>query len=214
MEESHVNVTIMISSLSRIHIFLNVIVGMSILPKFVASRQNIITKNPSQIQKYINKGSTPEIMHFILKGSGKGPECEHYAKYCFPSLGLRLQDDTNKSGYDHIHIPSKLRVEQKTAGNWDVEDNSWTWQHIEPKHNWHFLLLCGIGYREIHWFFLDRTKFNELCDKNIIKRQGDADRNSYQGWWFNYTNAKDDLIEITSNEHLDLLSKRIAPLKI
>ena len=144
MEESHVNVTIMISSLSRIHIFLNVIVGMNRLPKFVASRQNIITKNPPQIIKYMDKESPKEIIHFILKGSGKGPECEHYAKYCFPSLGSRLQDDTHKSGYDH-------------------------------------------------------------------KRQGDADRNSYQGWWFNYTNAKDDLIEITSNEHLDLLSKRITP---
>ena len=187
---------------------------MSILPKFVASRQNIITKNPPQIIKYMDKESPKEIIHFILKGSGKGTECEHYAKYLFPSLGSRLQDDTHKSGYDHIHIPSNLRVEQKTAGNWIVEDKSWKWQHIEPKHNWSFLLLCGIAYHEIHWFFLDRTKFNELCDKNVIKRQGDADRNSYQGWWFNYTNAKDDLIEITSNEHLDLLSKRIAPLKI
>ena len=77
MEESHVNVNFMISQLSHIHIFLNVIVGMNRLPKFVASRQNIITKNPSQIQKYINEESPKEIIHFILKGSGKGPECEH-----------------------------------------------------------------------------------------------------------------------------------------
>lgn len=170
--------------------------------RFVASR----VLKATQIERYQNAGAPKEIMHFINRGSGMGTECEHYARVFFPSLGKRHEGDTKKkSGYDQIHKPSGYKVEQKSGGNWGPEDRSWKWQHIEPNHPWKFLLFCGISYKDIHWFFLSRIRFDELCEKKVITPQGDQDRNSYQGWWFSYKDAKNDLIEIRSNEQLDKL---------
>lgn len=175
-----------------------------ILSRFVASR----VLKATQIERYQKVGAPKEIMHFINRcgGQSMGTECEHYARAFFPSLGKRHKGDTKKkSGYDQIHKPSGYKVEQKSGGNWDPEDRSWKWQHIEPNHPWKFLLFCGIGYKDIHWFFLSRIRFDELCEKKVITPQGDQDGNSYQGWWFSYKDAKNDLIEIRSNEQLDKL---------
>ena len=175
----------------------------STLSRFVASR----VLKPTQIERYQNAGAPKEVMHFINRcgGQSMGTECEHYARSAFPSLGTRHKGDTKKSGYDQIHKPTGYKVEQKSGGNWDSEDRSWKWQHIEPNHPWKFLLFCGIGYTDIHWFFLSRTRFDELCEKKVITPQGDQDGNSYQGWWFSYQDAKDDLIEVSSSDHLDRL---------
>jgi hypothetical protein len=177
-------------------------IRMNKLSGFV-SRQ-LINHKPNQYERYCQAKSCKDILYLISKGNSKGTECEKFARECFTSLGPRLKGDTKKSGYDQIHIPSGKRAEQKTAGNWELEDHSWKWQHIEPKHNWKFLLFCGIAYHDIHWFFLSRDKFHELCDKKIIEKQGD-ENNSYQGWWVGYKNIKNHLIEIKSNEHLDEL---------
>lgn len=180
-----------------------------ILSEFVESREGLL--NETQIERYQNADAPKNIMHFINRGGGQsmGTECERCARKFFSSLGERIKGDTKKSGYDQIHKPSGYKVEQKSAGNWNNNDRSWKWQHIEPNHPWKFLLLCGIGYKDIHWFFLSRTLFDELLEKKLITVQGDKDKNSYQGWWFLYKDTKDYLIEIQSNEHLDMLVNTI-----
>ena len=177
---------------------------MNNLSRFVSSRVNVLA--PLQVERYEMKKSPKEILHFIKRGSGMGTEAERYARFEFESLGKRAKGDTKKkSGYDQLHLPTNQKAEQKTAGNWDENDKTWTWQHIEPNHNWQFLLLCGIGYHDIQWFFMPRYKVLELCEKNVIQKQGNKAGESYLGWWVSYRNIKHDLIEITSNEHLDEL---------
>lgn len=174
------------------------------LSQFVASRN----LKPTQRQRYIEVGASDDIMHFINRGGGQsmGTECERFARHIFPSLGKRLKGDTKKSGYDQIHLPTGYKVEQKSAGNWNKEDKSWKWQHIEPKHPWKFLLLCGIGYEDIYWFYLSRANFTRFCEEGLIDTQGDEDGNSYQGWWFSYQVMKEHLTELKTNDDLDKLA--------
>lgn len=176
------------------------------LDNFWASKKHSL--KPTQIEKYIQAKADLGIISLIERGSSKGFVCEAFARFKFRSLCKRTGGGKN-SGYDHIHEPSGNEGEQKTSGNWDKADHSWKWQHIEPKHPWKYLLFCGIGYKDIHWFFLSRKNFNVLCDKKIITRQGDNEKNSYQGWWLNYKKAKNDLIEVEDNDHLDTLLSMI-----
>jgi len=173
------------------------------LSRFVASRN----LKPTQRQRYIAVGASDDIMHFIERGGGQsmGTECERFARHLFPSLGKRHEGDTKKSGYDQLHLPTGYKVEQKSAGNWEKEDKTWAWQHIEPNHPWQFLLLCGIGYKDVHWFYLSRANFTRFCEEGLINKQGDKDGNSYQGWWFTYQSMKEHLTELKTSEELDRL---------
>ena len=132
-------------------------IRMNKLSGFV-SRQ-LINHKPNQYERYCQAKSCKDILYLISKGNSKGTECEKYAREYFPSLGKRLKGDTKKSGYDQIHIPSGARGEQKTAGNWEMADHSWKWQHIEPKHDWKFLLFCGIASAlPIQWIMDSRSR--------------------------------------------------------
>jgi len=49
---------------------------------------------------------------------------------------------------------------------------------------------------------MDRAIFNRLISEKKITNQGNKDGNSSEGMWFNYSNVKDSLIEIQSDDQL------------
>jgi hypothetical protein len=159
-------------------------------------------KKPSQLERYKKHNSPIGIQKFIEIGGGPkmGTTLEKFAREEFPCLQKR--DKGKNTGYDHkITVASKdIYVEQKSSGHWGEHD--YKWQHIEDKHKWHILLLCGIDYDEIKFWVMNREVFARLIEEKKITNQGNNTGESSEGMWFNYSDVEDSLIEIKTNEDL------------
>jgi hypothetical protein len=157
---------------------------------------------PSQIERYEAHNSPPGILKFIRIGGGPkmGVTLEKFARTEFTCLQKR--DKGKNTGYDHkISLESKdIYVEQKSSGHWG--ENDFKWQHIEDKHKWHILLLCGIEYTDIKFWVMNRQVFTRLIEEKKITNQGNNTGESSEGMWFNYSDVKDSLIQIYTNEDL------------
>ena len=157
---------------------------------------------PSQTERYEKRNSPDEILRFIRIGGGPkmGTTLESYARFEFPCLQKRNKG--KNTGYDHkITLPSKeIYIEQKSSGHWSVND--YKWQHVEKKHKWNILLLCGIDYYEIHFWVMNRSVFDKLIEEKKITNQGNKTGESSEGMWFNYSDVAKSLIKIKTNEEL------------
>jgi len=157
---------------------------------------------PSQIERYEKHNSPIGIQRFIRIGGGPkmGVTLEKFAREEFPSLQKR--DAGKNTGHDH-NIPlatKKIYIEQKSSGHWGESD--YKWQHVEDKHNWDILLLCGIDYDEIKFWVMNRPVFNKLVEEKKITNQGISTGESSEGRWFNYSDVADSLVQIKTNEEL------------
>jgi hypothetical protein len=168
---------------------------------FWASRSG--KEKPTQLQRYKAKGAPECIQQFIAIGGGPkmGVTLEEYARFHFKKLQKRGRGK-EETGYDHLlHVDSKpVYVEQKSSGHWG--DNDYKWQHVESKHKWTMLLLCGIDYTEIHFWAMDRATFQRLVGEKKITNQGNKAGESSEGVWFNYSDVKEALIPIRTDEEL------------
>jgi hypothetical protein len=160
-------------------------------------------EKPTQLQRYEKKNSPECIKRFIAIGGGPkmGTTLEQYARYHFKQLEKRSKGK-EETGYDHIlKLDTKtVRIEQKSSGHWGEED--YKWQHVEDKHKWHMLLLCGIDYTCVKFWGMNRNTFNRLITEGKITNQGNKAGDSSEGMWFNYSDIKESLIEIQTMEHL------------
>lgn len=60
----------------------------------------------------------------------------------------------------------------------------------------------AIDYKEIRFYGLNRKIFNDLVQKGKITNQGNKNKNSEQGMWCKFSNIKNEIIEIKTNECL------------
>jgi hypothetical protein len=93
-----------------------------------------------------------------------------------------------------------VHIEQKSAGMWSEAENDFKWQHIEPKHDWKALLLCGIAYTEVRFWMVSRAQFDALIAEKKITRQGNKEGDSFEGWWCKYLDVKDSLVRVHTDE--------------
>ncbi len=158
-------------------------------------------QSPTQLERYEMKHAPESIKKFIAMGGGSkmGTTCEELARFKFNLLEKRSKGKT-ETGYDHlIKLSTKtIYVEQKSSGHWD--DDDYKWQHVEDKHKWDMLLLCGIDYTNVKFWAMNRTTFNQLISEKRITNQGSKTGESYQGMWFYYSDVKDSLVEIKNTE--------------
>ena len=160
-------------------------------------------EKPNQLQRYEAKGSPESIKKFIAIGGGPkmGTTLEQFARFRFPTLQKRSKGK-DQTGYDHlIQVGNKtVYVEQKSSGHWGESD--FKWQHVEDKHMWNILLLCGIGYQEVHFWGMNRATFQQLIQDKKITNQGNKAADSSEGMWFNYSDVKEALTRIETEEDL------------
>jgi hypothetical protein len=157
---------------------------------------------PSQTARYETHGSPEYILKFIRIGGGPkmGVTLEKFARLEFCCLNKR--DKGKNTGYDHkiALSPNDIYIEQKSSGHWGESD--YKWQHVEKKHKWHILLLCGIDYTKINFWVMNRSVFNKLIEEKKITNQGNKSEESSEGMWFSYSDVKESLIQINTNEEL------------
>jgi len=160
-------------------------------------------KKPTQLERYIAKKSPEYITKFIAIGGGPkmGTTLEEFARHRFKNLAKRKKGAA-ETGYDHLLKAgaTDIHVEQKSSGHWGEDD--FTWQHVEAAHKWNMLLLCGIGYTEIHFWGMSRATFKSLVEAKKITNQGNKAGESSEGMWFSYSDVKDSLTLIRTAEEL------------
>jgi len=157
-------------------------------------------QKPTQLQRYIEADAPDEIMYFMNKQNGKGLACERLAREKFPSLDVRAGD----SGHDHLL--GNLKVEHKTSGLWNGVE--FKWQHIEPNHDWDFLILTAIGFHDIRWFFMSKSDFLNLkVEEEITQGKKGV---SFEGYWFTMTQGERYLTEFYDNDGLIKLANGIS----
>ena len=144
-------------------------------------------QKPTQLQRYEAKDAPEGILKFIRIGGGPkmGTILEQYARYKFKNLKKRGKGK-EETGYDHLieMIPRDILIEQKSSGHWGEDD--YKWQHVETKHKWTMLLLCGIDYTSVKFWGMDRKTFSRLTSEKKITNQGNKAGDSSEGMWFNY----------------------------
>lgn len=175
-----------------------------------------IDKTPSQLERYKKHNSPIGIQKFIEIGGGPkmGTTLEKFAREEFPCLQKR--DKGKNTGYDHkitLESSNTIYIEQKSSGHWG--DNDYKWQHIEDKHKWHILLLCGIDYEEIKFWVMNREVFAKLVEEKKITNQGNKTGESTEGMWCNYLDVEESLIQIKTNDDLlQYVTTRITTITI
>lgn len=173
------------------------------IDKFWQWKSNRGKDKMTQLQRYEKKNASDCIMKFIAIGGGPkmGTTLEEYARFRFEPLQKRNKGKC-ETGYDHL-IQLKTHnvfVEQKSSGHWGEDD--YKWQHVEYKHKWTMLLLCGIDYTEVKFWGMDRKTFSRLISEKKITNQGNKTGESSEGMWFNYLDVKDSLSPIDTDEEL------------
>lgn len=167
-------------------------------------------EKPTQLQRYEIRNSPDGIKKFIAIGGGAkmGTILEQYARFRFKSLHKRSKGK-EQTGYDHLIklVPKNIFIEQKSSGHWG--DDNYKWQHVEEKHKWNMLLLCGIDYMDVKFWGMDRKTFSRLISEGKITNQGNKTEDSSEGLWFNYSDVKDSLIEIKSDDELLLFASSL-----
>lgn len=160
-------------------------------------------EKPTQLQRYEKKNAPDGIKKFIAIGGGPkmGTTLEQYARFRFKNLQKRSKGK-KETGYDHLITlePKDVLVEQKSSGHW--RDHDYKWQHVEDKHKWNMLLLCGIDYTNVKFWGMDRKTFRRLVSEKKITNQGNMTGESSEGMWFYYSDIKDSLVEIQTEEQL------------
>lgn len=163
---------------------------------------------PTQLERYVEKNAPESIQKFIAIGGGAkmGTTLEQFARFRFAKNLKKRGKGKEETGYDHLievgegETKKRIFVEQKSSGHWGESD--FKWQHVEDKHKWSMLLLCGIEYNEVKFWGMDRKTFARLISEKKITNQGNKAGDSSEGMWFNYSAVKDSLVEIDSDAKL------------
>lgn len=145
----------------------------------------------SQLDYYLENNVSKEILPYVtLQGKTFGEKyMEQIAKEYF-----NLEDRTSST---HDHIKLTKRIEQKSA-RYHANGGDWKWQHIEMTHEWDYLLLCGLDFREIKFYISSRKIVEKLIDEYIIVGQGkkkDGIAQPQQAYWF----SRSDFVKKNKN---------------
>ena len=124
----------------------------------------------TQIGYYESKNAAPEILQLVaLESKAFGSAAEEILKEVF-GLGKRTntQHDATWQG---------KKIEIKAARYWAGTENC-RWQHLEPDHDYEYVLFALLGFQEWNCWILPKTTImGELREKHVVTFQGK------QGWW-------------------------------
>jgi len=166
----------------------------------------------SQYDRYVRLGAEASILEFIKIGGGgaMGAKAERLLRDAYPILQRR--EKGKNTGYDHRIVSEAgavAKLEQKTSGLWGDEPDDFVWQHVEPKHPWHGLLLVGIQLDGFSVWGMTRKDFDLAFAEGKITNQGNKENDSSEGTWMHYKNVKDRLTPLESEADLLAFSQSL-----
>ena len=144
----------------------------------------VYVKPRSQVDHYLENKTDPELMKYVELSNGAfGSRMESLVQDWFG------WDSRTDSGHDH-RMNGKT-IEQKSS-RFTAKGGEWMWQHIELKHPWDYLLICGLNFNSINFYICSRDKIEELVRLGVITGQGKKDgegvSSAQQAYWFSQSN--------------------------
>ena len=129
-----------------------------------------ISKKMSQLEYYISKLTSPEILKLVSLGNKAfGAAIEDIVREAL-SLGPRTSSQNDGTF-------GARKIEIKAARYWAGKDDC-RWQHLEPEHDYDLVLFVLVDFHDIRvWAIEKSTLMGELRDRKIVTFQGK------QGWW-------------------------------
>lgn len=126
------------------------------------------TEPMSQYEYYSDNNASTQVLKLVkLNSKVFGTICE---KIIIELLGLTQRTSTQNDAtytYDNITYKFEIKVGRFLQGT----DNC-MWQHIEPTHNFNYVLLCLLNFDTFDIFYLSKDEISELIKSNKIKKQG------------------------------------------
>lgn len=156
---------------------------------------NSFKASKSQEEYYRENGSSEDILQYVrIPGKAFGEKwCEKLCKEHF-KLDNRLS-----SGHDHCKLNKK--IEQKSA-RYGGNGAEWKWQHIEMKHEWDYIILCGLEFLGFRFYIASRKIIEDLINKKVITGQGAKDEKgvaqAQQAYWFMKSNFKKKTLQFNN----------------
>lgn len=148
----------------------------------------------TQIDFYKENNAHIEILKYVeLTGKSFGEKyMEALASEYFNLCKRESSESKSGSGSGHDHTKNSKRIEQKSA-RYHACGGDWKWQHIEMKHAWDYLLLCGLDFQDIKYYIASRTVVEKLINEGVIVGQGkkvDGVAQPQQAYWFSRSDFK------------------------
>ena len=159
----------------------------------------------TQLDYYIENNASKEILPYVsLQGKSFGEKfMEQIAKEYF-----NLDDRVSST---HDHTKCNKTIEQKSA-RYHANGGDWKWQHIEMNHDWDYLLLCGLDFKDIKFYIASRKIVETLITDGVIVGQGKKIQGvaqPQQAYWFSRSDfAKhgkkftDYFVEVTNEYYM------------
>ena len=150
-----------------------------------------INKKETQLQFYERMNSHKNIISLVaLDNKAFGERMEKIIREIF-KLGPRTssENDGTRNG---------IKIEIKSARYWCGKNDYCKWQHLEPDHDYDYVLFILIDFQRIKVMGIKKTLLmGELREKRIVTHQGN------QGWWTEKSKIISYLDEIKNIEDLD-----------
>ena len=142
---------------------------------------------PTQLDFYKRNHASKQIIPYVtLQGKTFGEKYMETIAREFFNL-----DPRTSSTHDHTKLGKS--IEQKSA-RYHANGSDWKWQHIEMSHEWNYLLLCGLDFRDIKFYICSRKVVEDLINEGIITGQGKKNKEGVaqpqQAYWFSRTDFK------------------------
>ena len=170
-----------------------IIKGCGVDKLLTLSAHSSHVKPKTQEDYYLENEAHPEIMKYVgLSPGAFGGRMELIAREW---LDLDPRQD---SGHDHSK--NGKTIEQKSS-RYTAKGGGWMWQHIELKHEWDYLLICGLNFNNIQFYISPRSKIEDLVKLGVITGQGkknsDGVASAQQAYWFSKKNFTKKNIEFS-----------------
>lgn len=148
--------------------------------------QEFVSPN-TQLDYYIKNNAPPDILKYVdLQGKTFGEKYMEQIAYEWFNLEKRTSSA-------HDHSKNGKTIEQKSA-RYHANGDDWKWQHIEMKHDWDILMLTGLDFACIRYYFASRNVVVQLISDGIITGQGkkneDGIAEAQQAYWFSRSDFK------------------------
>jgi len=144
----------------------------------------------NQYDFYKKHTSDKTILELIgMDSKRRGSVCE--------KLICKIFDLNKRTSSQNDGVRKGKKIEIKTAGYWSGT-NDCRWQHLEPDHDYEFVLFVLLDFHEFKiWCGKKTVLMGELREKKVVTHQ------AKQGWWCKKNSIISYLTEIKNIDELD-----------
>ena len=141
--------------------------------------QRLSDDPPNQLRWYRNKGAPGDVLTLVKQNNTEfSNACKGIVEQTY---GLKTVPN------DVLLVDARDRKYKVLSVRHQSNGTVGRWQHIQPTHDWDFLVLVVLNVDGLVTYCLSHQHFEELCEMGVITPQGEPPN---QGYWFKIASFK------------------------